>query len=359
MKTFVVNPGSTSTKLAVYEDLNELGRWSISHPREELCRFDRIADQLDYRYALVLSTLKSAGYGAEDFDCVVSRGGTPPYIRSGATRLGPELLEVIRTRPKQEHASNLGPMIAERIVGISGAPAFIYDPITTDEINELARFSGIKDVHRESMCHVLNTKAMAIETAIDMNRNWHEMSIIVIHIGGGNSVCLWKDGRLYDTIPADEGTFSAERCGGIRCEALIDLIEKRGVDTVKGYLTGKGGAVSHLGTNDLRVVRDMVEANDSEAVRFCEAMAYGIAKNIGSLAPVVHGKVDAITFTGGGAYWGSLVGQITRRIEYLGAPVFIKGGENEMKSLATGAYRVMNGEERVWNYGEESEVGYD
>lgn len=350
MKTLVLNPGSTSTKLAVYEDLEEQGSWSISHKRDELVQFERVLDQLEYRYGLVMDTIKGYGYGPESFDCVVSRGGTPPNIRSGATRLGDKLLDTLRTRPKQEHASNLGPMMAARIAAVKDIPAFIYDPITTDELNELASVSGIKGVRRESMCHVLNTKAMAIETAKDMGRDWQQMNIIVIHIGGGNSVCLWQNGRLRDTIPADEGTFSAERCGCFRPEALIDLIEARGLDTIKGYLTGKGGFVSHLGTNDLRVVKEKIDAGDEEAKKLASAMAYGISKNIGTLAPVVCGKIDAITFTGGGAYWTELVEQIAERVKYLGAPVFVKGGENEMRSLAAGAFRVMNGEESVWDY---------
>lgn len=350
MKILVLNPGSTSTKVAVYNDSEEVGKWSVSHSREDLSRFGSINDQLGYRYDLVMKMLKDAGYNPADFDCVVSRGGTPPDIHSGATRIGPKLLEVLWERPKQPHASNLGPMIADRIASVKGIPAFIYDPISTDEMNDLAHVSGVKGIIRDSMCHVLNTKAMAIAAADEMKRDWRKMNIIVIHIGGGNSVCLWKDGRLDETYPADDAAFSAERCGGMRCEALIKLIEERGMDEVKDWMNGKGGIVSLLGTNDLRVVKERENAGDPEAMLACSAMAYGLAKRIGGLAPVVNGKIDAIVFTGGGAYWKSLIDQIRERIEYLNAPIFVKPGENEMKALAGGALRVMKGEEEVWDY---------
>jgi butyrate kinase len=350
MKILVLNPGSTSTKAAVYEDTEEVGKWSITHSREELSQFKSVNDQLSFRYELVIKMLKAAGFSPEDFDCVVSRGGTPPDIHSGATRIGPRLLEVLWERPKQPHASNLGPMIAERIASVKGVPAFIYDPISTDEMNELAHVSGVKGVVRDSMCHVLNTKAIAIAAADEMERDWREMNIIVVHIGGGNSICLWKDGRLDETYPADDAAFSAERCGGMRCEALIKLIKERGMDEVESWMSGHGGVVSLLGTNDLRIVEDRENAGDPEAVLVCASMAYGIAKRIGGLAPVVNGKVDAIVFTGGGAYWKSLINQVCARIEYLNAPIFVKPGENEMKALAGGALRVMKGEEKVWDY---------
>ena len=350
MKILVLNPGSTSTKAAVYEDLEEVFKESISHSREELSQFKTVNDQFDFRYELVMDTLKKAGYSAEDFDCVVSRGGTPPGIHSGATKIGPELLEILRTKPKQPHASNLGPMIAEKIAAVRGVPAFVYDPITTDEMNELAHVSGVKGVVRDSMCHVLNTKAMAISAAEDMGCDWTKMNIIVVHIGGGNSVCLWKDGLLDETYPADDNAFSSERCGGMRCEQLLQLVETRGIDEVKSWMNGSGGVVSMLGTNDLRVVRARIDEGDEEAMLVRDAMAYGLAKRIGGLAPVVYGKVDAIVFTGGGAYWTALIDLICERVKYLGAPVFIKPGENEMKALAGGAYRVLTGAEKVWDY---------
>ena len=350
MKILVLNPGSTSTKAAVYEDLEEKARWSIAHSREELSAYKTVNDQFDLRYGLVLDTLRGAGYSEADFDCVVSRGGTPPDIHSAATRISEKLLDVLKNSPKQPHASNLGPMSAAKIAAVRNVPAIIYDPITTDEMNELAHVSGVKGVVRDSMCHVLNTKAMAIATAEEMGRDWTEMNLIVIHIGGGNSVCLWKNGLLDETYPADDNAFSAERCGGIRSEKLVQLIEERGIDEVKGWMNGRGGVASMLGTNDLREVEKRRQAGDAEAELICSAMAYGLAKRIGGLAPVVYGKIDAITFTGGGAYWEPLVERTVERVRYLGAPIFIKPGENELKALAGGAYRVMTGAEKGWDY---------
>lgn len=350
MKILAINPGSTSTKLSVYEDENEIEKRSAPHSNEELRGFSGILDQLEYRYGMVMDFLRESGHTPESFDCVVSRGGTPRNARSGATKISEALLKNLREDPKQWHPSNLGPMIASRIAGIRGVPAFICDPITTDELNPLARTSGVKEYPKESLCHVLNTRAVAIEAADEIGKSFNELSAIVVHIGGGNSVCLWKGGRLDDTISADEGPFSAERCGHIRGEALVNLCEELGFEQVKKWMMGSGGVVSLLGTNDLRVAEDREQAGDPEAVHVCAAMAYHLSRSIGSLAPVTCGKIDAIIFTGGGAYWKSLVGQICERVKYLNAPIFMKPGENEMKSLAMGALRVMRGQEEALDY---------
>lgn len=350
MKTLVLNPGSTSTKAAVYEDDREIIKWSKSHSREDLAGFEKMIDQLEYRYGLVMDFLAESGHPAESFDCVVSRGGAPKFARSGATRITPLFTDALRNRPKQPHPSNLGPLIAERIAQVRDVPAFIYDPISTYEFNPLAQVSGVKGLRRDSMCHVLNTKAMGLKAAAELGKDFNQSNIIVVHIGGGTSVCLWKNGRLDDTFASDEGPFSAERCGALRGETVIELCETRGFAEARGLMLGKGGVVSHLGINDLKALS---EREDPEAMLISDAMAYQIAKFTGALAPIVYGRLDAIVFTGGGAYWTKLVDDVCARLEYLNAPVFVLPGENEMQALAEGALRVMGGEEAVHEYVEE------
>jgi len=351
MFTLAINPGSTSTKVAVFEDAQELHKKTLAHSMDELSKFKDILDQLDFRYDLVMGFLAEVGYPPEKLDCVISRGGSPPDARSGATAINDALVTALRERPKEPHPACLGPIIAARIASSAGIPAYMYDPITADELNPLARVFGIKGIEHDSMCHVLNSRAMGIATAKEMGRPFNEMTFVVAHFGGGNSVACWHKGLLHDVVPGDAGTFSAERCGPIRSERLVELCQQYDKETILGWYHGKGGMVSLLGTNDLREVEKMTAAGDEYALLCAHAMSYQLSRCIASLFPTVSGAVDGIVLTGGGARWNLLVDDVKSRLAYLNTPIYVRPGENEMQSLAEGALRVMTGEETAHTYG--------
>jgi butyrate kinase len=348
MKILVLNLGSTSTKLAVYNDEKEEKKVSLSHTKEEHSRF--WLDQLDFRFDYVMKFLEEAGYTPSDFDCVISRGGSPPNIRSGATAINDALVETLRERPMEPQPANLSPIIARRIADAAGIPAYVYDPITSDELDPIARVLGVKEVKRDSMCHILNGHAMGISVAREIGRPFDTLTLIVAHIGGGNSIGLWSMGRPIETVPGDACAFSSERCGLIRSEKLLQLTKEYDFETLQGWMHGKGGFVSLLGTNDLREVEKRIADGDDEALLCEQAMAYQLARFIASLLPVTDGRVDGIVLTGGGAHWDRLVNDVKKRIAFLDIPVHVRPGENEMQSLAEGACRIMRGEEAVNTY---------
>ena len=350
MKTLVINPGSTSTKAAVFEDDKELARENLAHSQDDLSGFKVWTEQLDYRYGLVMQFLKRAGYRPQDLSCVMSRGGSPPGIHAGATAVDERLVDALLNRPLEPHPASLGPVIATKIAKEAGIPAFVYDPITSDELNPLAKVYGVKGIQHNSMCHFLNTHAMGIRLAKNLGRDFHDMNILVAHIGGGNSICLWKKGHPVDVVPGDACAFSAERAGFMRSERMVQLVQEYGATNCIGWLHGKGGFVSLLGTNDLREVEQMIKEGNGDALLCQKAMAYQLSKCICSLLPAADGRLDAVIITGGGAYWERLTDDIRDRIGFLDTPVYIMPGENEMQALAEGALRVMNGEEKVQQY---------
>lgn len=350
MKILVLNPGSTSTKVALFENAAEIERIDIHHSREELSQFHSLMDQLDFRYHLVRNFMDNINLQSKELDCVVSRGGSPPNASAGATAINDRLVDALRYRPKEPHPASLGPIIARRIADEAHIPAYIYDPITADELNPLAKIYGIKGIEYDSMCHFLNTHAQAIAIAKELGKSLEELNIIVAHFGGGNSVCLWSHGHPIDVIPGDAGGFSSERAGFMRAEKMIQLCREHGFDKMTGYLHGKGGFVSLLGTNDLREVEKKIEAGDEYALLCQRAMAYHLSKNIASLFPVTNGNIDGIVLTGGGANWQRLVNDIKDRLAYLNKPFFVRPGENEMQALAEGALRVMMGTEEAHEY---------
>ncbi len=350
MITLVLNPGSTSTKVALYEDKTELFKESIAHSKEELAPYDSIMDQFDFRYGIVMKFLERVGYSIDRLDCVISRGGAPPNARTGATVIDENLVTALKERPKEPHPAAIGPCMAYKISQEVGIPAYIYDPVSADELNPLARVFGVKGIEHDSMCHVLNSHAMALAQAKEDGKDFNNSTYLVCHFGGGNSIGFWSNGKLIDVVTGDSGTFSSERCGPIRCEKLAELCGQYDAKTIRGWYHGKGGMVSLLGTNDLREVEKMIEAGDEYALMVTEAMAYQMAKCIASMFPITCGKVDGIVLTGGGAYWDRLTDMMKARLEYLNTPIHVRPGENEMLSLAEGAYRLMNGEEKPHIY---------
>ena len=353
MITLVLNPGSTSTKVAVYEDKTELKKLSVSHSKDELAKYDDIMDQFDFRYGIVMDCLKEWGYTLNDLDCVISRGGAPEHARTGATVIDERLVDSLKTRPKEPHPAAIGPVIAYKISQETGIPSWIYDPVSADELNPLARVFGVKGIEHDSMCHALNTHAMAIAQANELGKSINDVTYIVCHFGGGNSIGMWVKGQLYESCPGDKGTFSSERCGPLRAEKMVELCQNNDAKTIRGWFHGKGGMVSLLGTNDLRDVEKMIEDGDEYALLCEQAMAYQMAKAICSLIPTVDGAVDGIILTGGGAYWDRLNNDMISHLRWTNIPVYVRPGENEMLSLAEGAYRLMNGEEKAHIYEEE------
>lgn len=350
MLSLIINPGSTSTKAAIYKDQEQLCIENIRHTSEELAVFEKPIDQLDFRKNLVLGFLEKNNVALTDLDCIMSRGGPAPNVRSGATKIGDALIEALIERPVDAHISFIGPIIARDIAKEAGIPAFMYDPITVDELSPLAKMFGVKGIEHQSIGHVLNTRATGMAAAKELGKKFDEVTFIVVHIGGGNSVMLWKKGRLVDTIPADMGTFTAERCGNIRTGYAVKMCQEYGFDQMKSWLGGKGGFVSLLGTNELIKVEEMIVAGNEEALKAQQAMAYQLSRNICSLLPMTEGELDGVVFTGGGAYWQRLMDDMKKWLSVLNTNIYIKPGENEMQALADGAFRVMTGEEQANEY---------
>ncbi|MCF6464051.1 butyrate kinase [Clostridium sp. Cult1] len=350
-KILAINPGSTSTKIALYEDEKEIFTKTLEHPIEIIEKFGNVQEQYEMRKDLVMSFLEKEGYDIHELSAVVGRGGMLPPVKSGAYIVNETMLETLEKRPAMEHASNLGAPIAYAIAKAAGIKAYIYDSVRTDELIDIARISGMPEIPRTSTCHVLNTRAVAIKAAKKYNRMYKDMNIVVAHLGGGISLNVHEKGRIVDIISDDEGPFSPERAGRVPCRELIELcyLGKYDKSTMHRKLRGNGGLKAYLNTLDAREVEKMIEEGDEEAKLIYEAMAYQVAKGIGELATVVEGKVDLIILTGGIAYSKMMTSWITKRVQYI-APVEIMPGENEMESLAYGILRVLKGEEEAREY---------
>ncbi|MDW5298945.1 MAG: butyrate kinase [Sedimentibacter sp.] len=352
-KILAINPGSTSTKIALYEDEKEIFTYAIDHPVEVIDKFENVEDQLHMREQLVMSYLKEKGFDIKELSAVVARGGMLPPVKSGAYIINNLMLDRVEKRPVMEHASNLAAPIAYEIAHDAGVTAYIYDSVMTDEFPDIARISGMPDIPRTSSSHVLNTRAMAIKAAKKLGKKYEDLNIIVAHLGGGISINLHHGGQIVDLVSDDEGPFSPERAGRVPCRELINLCYSGKYDkkTMHRKLRGKGGLKAYLNTIDARDVESMIAEGNEQAKLIYEAMAYQIAKGIGELATVVEGNVDVIVLTGGIAHSKMLTSWIERRVSFIGK-VEIMPGENEMEALAYGALRVLKGEEKAREYTE-------
>lgn len=347
----IINPGSTSTKVALFDGPVERCRESIEHPMEELARYARLYDQLPLRIAAVRAFLARSGVGESSLSGIVARGGLLPPVRAGAYHVDALLLDTLRNRPASLHASNLAAMIAHEIGG-TAVPAFIYDSVAVDEFDDLARYSGAKEIPRASFSHVLNTRAMCLRYAREQGKAYADLRLIAAHLGGGVSVNAHLNGRLVDVVTAEDGPFSTERAGALPSIQLIEYVRREGPEKALALERGKGGLVSYLGTNSTIEVGRRIEAGDREAETVLHAMAYQVAKAIGEMATVLKGEVDAIIITGGMANSARLVDWIRERVEFI-APVAVMPGENEMQALAEGGLRVLRGEETARHIGED------
>lgn len=352
-KILAINPGSTSTKIALYENENEIFCKTLEHPVEQTEKYNKVQDQFEMRKEVVLSCLKENGYDVFELSAVVGRGGLLPAVQSGAYKVNGIMVDRLKNNPVIEHAANLGALIAYEIANSANISAYIYDSVRVDELEDIARISGMIDIPRTSSSHALNCRAMAMKVAKKYSRKYSDMNFIVVHLGGGISLSVHEKGRMVDIISDDEGPFSPERSGRVPCSALIDLCYggKYDKDTMVKKVRGNGGLKSHLNTTNVRDVLKMIDNGDEKAKLILEAMAYQVAKGIGELATVVYGKVDAIVITGGIAYSDIITSWIKKRVEFI-APVEVMPGENEMESLALGTLRVLKGEEIAREYTE-------
>lgn len=346
MKILIINPGSTSTKVGIYEDLEEKIIENITISADELSKFKDLYDQTEMRYNQVLEFLSNNGLEPKDLDVIVSRGGLLPPVHAGAYVVDDNLCDIMRNRPAQLHASNLGALIAREISKLADIPAYIYDAVSVDELTDLARLSGVKKYPRRSFSHALNTRAVAMRFCKDHGLDYYNSNIIVAHLGGGISLNFQKNGHLVDICSSDEGPFSTNRAGFLPIYSCITIAKEEGHEGLQRYEDSTGGLVSYLQTNDAREVEKMIAEGNKEAELVYKGMAYQIAKTIGSLSVVDNGKVDGIILTGGIAYSKMLTQWIVDQVSFI-APVSIYPGEFEMRALAQGGYRVMKGEEKA------------
>lgn len=346
-----VNPGSTSTKVALYQDEKLLFSKNIEHTREDLESFKKIPQQMDYRKNFVLKTLEENGYKLDQLSAIVGRGGLVPHLKTGGYVVNEKLANILASDDISPHASNLGGLIAKALADPLGIPAYIYDAVTSSELSEVAKITGIPNVIRQSMCHVLNSRAMARKYAESQNKKYEEMKLVVAHLGGGISVSAHRNGEIIDSLGDDDGQFSPERSGGVPLLSVIDLCYEGKYTKAEmiQLIRGKGGMYAHLGTSDCRVIEEMIRQGDEKAKLIFEAQAYQIAKGIGVLAVTLYGEVDNIILTGGVANSVMLTSMVEKYVNFI-APVIILPGENEMEALANAGLRLLKGEEIAREY---------
>lgn len=351
MKVLVINPGATSTKVAVFEEEQELLKKSIVHTAQELEGFDRVIDQADFRQRAVLEAVAEGGFRLKDFDAVCGRGGLYRPIPSGTYAVSDRVMQDVEQAPYGEHPSNLGAYLARRIGDLVGIPAFFVDPVCVDEMTEVAHVSGFAEFRRLSQFHALNQKSVGRKAARRLGKSYEEARLIVCHLGGGVSVAAHDHGRVVDVFNVkDEGAMGMDRGGGLPVNQLIDYCYAgRSREEVKRTLGRRSGMLSYVGTTDFREICARVVSGDERFTAAYRALVYQLAKDIGAMAAVLHFEVDAIVYTGGMAYEQFFCDDITAYVGRL-APVLRFPGEEEMRALAEGALRVLHGEAQAEAY---------
>jgi len=353
MLILTINPGSTTTKLGLYNKKAEIKKMNIDHDIKELKVFDQISDQLEFRYNYILDFLEDEYIELTNISAIVGRGGLLRPIAGGTYRVNEKMKDDLKEGARGEHASNLGGLLADLLSQKADCPAFIVDPVVVDEMQEVAKISGIPELERKSIFHALNQKAVARKYAEIVNEDYEDINLIVAHLGGGISVGAHQEGRIIDVNNAlsGDGPFSPNRSGGVPSYDLFEMCytdqyDKKEIDK---KLIGKGGVAAYLDTSNMIEVENRIENGDEKAQLIFEAMAYQVAKEIGSMAAVLSGQCDAIILTGGIAYSDQFVHLIENRVRHF-APVKIFAGEEELEALAAGAYRVLSGIEKAKNY---------
>ncbi|QPC46808.1 butyrate kinase [Mangrovibacillus cuniculi] len=352
-RILTINPGSTSTKIGVFEGEQVLFEKTIRHDAAQINQFPSIIDQYEFRKETILASLKEEGINISKLDAVCGRGGLLRPIEGGTYEVNEAMIEDLRQGFSGQHASNLGGIIAKEIADQLSIRSFIVDPVVVDELADVARVSGFSLIERKSIFHALNQKAVARRVAKQLGKPYEELRLIVTHMGGGITVGVHENGKVVDVNNGlhGDGPFSPERAGTVPAGDLIDLCfsGEHYRDELMKRLVGQGGMVGYLGTNDAVEVEKRIDAGDEKAKLVFEAMGYQVAKEIGSASAVLSGKVDAIILTGGLAYGNSFVKSIQERVAWI-SDVLVHPGENELQALAEGALRVLTGEEKAKRY---------
>jgi butyrate kinase len=349
----VINPGSTSTKIAVYDNKSEVLNQTIRHDSEKLDTFENIIDQYEFRVETIEKILASKDITIDKFDVVVGRGGMLKPIEGGAWIINEAMLDDLRKAERGEHASNLGAVIAHNIAKKAGVKAYIVDPVVVDQMDDVARISGIPEIKRISVFHALNQKASARKLAVQLGEKYEDINLIVTHMGGGVTVGAHKKGRVIDVNNGvyGDGPFTPERSGSLPPEQVIQMCfsGKYTLPEMIKKIHGKGGLVAYLGTADCRVVEEEIRKGNKKFCLIYDAMAYQIAKEIGGMAVVLDGEVDGIILTGGLAFSKNLMDKIIKKIKFIGK-VYVVPGENEMEALRDGVLMALDGKMPLHEY---------
>ena len=353
VKSLIINPGSTSTKIGVFEDETLLIEETLRHSTEEISKYATNFDQKDFRKNIIIDLLKSKEFDVKSLGMVVGRGGMLKPIPGGTYACTDALVKDLEVGVSGQHASNLGGILAMEIADEIGVPSFIVDPVVVDELMPIARYSGVPELPRVSIFHALNQKAVAKRYAKETGKKYEDLNLIVVHMGGGVSVGPHKNGKVIDIFNAldGDGAFSPERSGAVPVGALVKMCFSGEYTQAEVYkkLVGNGGFNAYVGTNDMRDVEKMVNEGNEKAAEVRDAFILQMSKNIGAMATVLEGKVDQIIVTGGIAYDKYVVAKLKERCEWI-APFTVYPGEDELLALVQGGLRVLNGEEEAKNY---------
>lgn len=353
IKSLIINPGSTSTKIGVFEDETLLFEETLRHSTEEISQYASIVDQKDFRKEIITNLLKEKDFDINSLNMIVGRGGMLKPIPGGTYAVTDELLHDLKIGKQGQHASNLGGILAREIGDAIGVPSYIVDPVVVDELIPIARYSGVPELPRTSVFHALNQKAVAKRYAKETGKPYESLNLVVVHMGGGVSVGAHQNGRIIDVFNAldGDGAFSPERAGAVPAGALIKMCFSGEYTEKEVYskIVGKGGFNAYLGTNDMRNVVKAANEGDEKAKELIDAFVFQVCKDMGSMACVLNGKVDQIIVTGGIAYNELVINKIKERTEWI-APFTVYPGEDELLALVQGGLRVLNGEEKAMEY---------
>lgn len=351
-RIFVINPGSTSTKLSLFEDDKSIWEKKVFHDSSQLSKFSCINDQLDYRFEMIMDFLKEEKISLEGIDAIVARGGASATVESGVYEINDLLVKDTRElKGGIEHASMLGVQLADKFNKIFGGKMFMVDPIVVDEYCDLARLTGIKGVYRKPSTHALNQKGVAMKFSKEQGKNYKDLNLIVAHIDGGITIGAHNHGRMIDcnSGAGGDGPFTPSRIGSVGIVDFIDFANGKNLDQLKHLCNVGGGFSSLLDTNDADEVMRRIQNGDTAAKRAWDTMVYQICKYIGSMATVLCGKVDAILLTGGLMRFDCIIEEIKNRCGFI-APVYVYPGEVEQEAMASGAMRVLTGKEAPKTY---------
>ncbi len=356
-RILVINPGSTSTKISLFRDLEEVIKATYHHSSQDLAVFDHVIDQESYRYTFLQQFLEEHEIEPESIDAYIGRGGLLKPVEGGVYRVTDDMIRILRHAAYGEHASNLGALLVCRMSETYHKPSFIANPVVVDELSDLARVSGIPEISRRSIFHALNQKSAAVSAAKELKREYESLNLIVVHMGGGISVGAHDHGRVVDVNNAldGDGPFSPERSGSLPAWDLVNLVAtgRYKPEELHRRICGKGGLFAYCGTHDVRKVLKRAEKGDEQAAFYHEAMVYQIAKEAGAMAAVFSGNVDAVVLTGGIAQSEPTVKLLKERIAYI-APIIVIAGEREMHALAENALRALQGSRDVKEYHDET-----